>query len=658
MLLEHNKQTLNELESFVEKNQNCCVVNPCGSGKTSIMSAFIKNHPERKIIVFTKQKNAKDYYNRTDAIFSNVYVTTYSKMQKDCKNGVTDPYNADTYILDEAHYAGAEKWGFELNRLIAMYNPLLVGFTATPQRFANQGTDITIVTDLFDNNSAGNFTVGDLCRKGVFKEPEYVLSLYNFENDITENIIRIMDSDIEDDRKETWVRKLQTSLDDWKLHSAPDVVLKEKLPQYMYKDRCNRILIYTPTVNELQTYRNIFDKIIKEIFPKKVKSYSYTHNDSEKELSDFLTEDKNYIKILYSIDKIMETVHIDDLNIMIMLRPSVSNRIITQQFGRVNSIGNSNKPLIIDMVGNLANLNATNFLGGHKNASEQDSTKINLKYVKAYGDLFNEVDRVCSKSVLYSYNGFVGTLYQLARVYDVSYKQLRKSVLDDGIEIEDALKTLTKNRKASMRQNIFDDYEVLPDFTLTDSQRKLAEEKMNIINDFIKRHRINDEDIKQNLYIVYLSVIAKHDDCDLYSLTSLIITALTHHYITVHRHKLMRKDLFVHGTLQENEYVDYDSLDRDYYLKEINKELNTLLATLPAREEIILTYHYGIYNKYINKYACELTLTELANMFDRTTSWGHMHHAKAIRLMRSPSRSNKIKWAMSVFDEYYCGETK
>ena len=659
MLLEHNKQTLIELESFVSKNQNCCVVNPCGSGKTSIMSAFIKNHPERKIIVFTKQKKAKDYYNRTDAIFGNVYVTTYNKMQRDCKNGVTEPYDADTYILDEAHYAGAEKWGFELNRLIAMYNPLLVGFTATPQRYANQGTDVTIVTDLFDNNSAGNFTVNDLCRKGVFKEPEYVLSLYNFENDVTENIVKIMDSDIEDDRKEAWVKKLQSALDDWKEHSAPDIVLKDKLPQYMYKDRCNRILIYTPSVSDLQTYRKIFDKARRNVFNKRIKSYSYTHNDSENELTEFLKEDKAYIKILYSIDKIMETVHIDDLNIMIMLRPSVSNRIITQQFGRVNSIGNANKPLIIDMVGNLANLNATNFLGGHtEKKSDNGNTKINLKYVKAYGDLFNEVDKVCSKSILYKYDGFVGTLYQIAHVYDVSYRALRKLILDDNMEIEDALKSLKRNHKASMRQNIFDGYETLPNFTLTESQRKLAEDRMILVDDFIRRHQIKDEDIKQNLYIVYMGVIAKHENDDVYTLTSLVITALTHHYISAHRHSLLRKDLFVYGIPQESEYIDYSGPEKEYFLKVINELLNEELMTIPVREEIVLTYHYGLYNEHINKYACELTLSELASMLQKSPSWGHTHHAQGMRHMRARVHTNRLKWALDVFDDYDYGDNK
>ena len=72
--MEHNERTLEQVEQFVSKHQDCCVVNPCGSGKTSVMAAFIKNHIDKTFVIITKQKNAANYYVQRDPIFSNTNI--------------------------------------------------------------------------------------------------------------------------------------------------------------------------------------------------------------------------------------------------------------------------------------------------------------------------------------------------------------------------------------------------------------------------------------------------------------------------------------------------------------------------------------------------------------------------------------------------------
>ena len=46
-LLPHNQKTLDEVLDFTNNHQNVCVVNPCGSGKTFVMAAFIEKHPKK-----------------------------------------------------------------------------------------------------------------------------------------------------------------------------------------------------------------------------------------------------------------------------------------------------------------------------------------------------------------------------------------------------------------------------------------------------------------------------------------------------------------------------------------------------------------------------------------------------------------------------------
>ena len=351
-------KTLNELEEYVAKGLNACVVNPCGSGKTAVMAAFINNHKDKSFIIFTKQKNAGGYYKKRNVIFNlpNISIKTYSKMFRDQSYNELDDYKADFYLFDEAHYIGANKWEEAFFTISKKYHPILIGFTATPQRYEDQGTDNSIVKDYFDGNIAGNYTSRQLQQQGVFIEPEYILSIYGLDKKIVEKNERIMYSDLTETEKEKAYDKLLEVLSLWQTYHHPRNIMAKKLPEYMYKNKCNRILIYTANLLDLPEKRRDIDKWIAEIFPDKtIKSYEYTYKNTESELSDFLKEDKNDIKVLYSIDKIMETIHIDDLNIVIMLRPSVSHRIITQQFGRINNINNKNRSLIIDMYDNLRN---------------------------------------------------------------------------------------------------------------------------------------------------------------------------------------------------------------------------------------------------------------------------------------------------------------
>ena len=108
-MLTHNQITLQEVETFSKAGLNCCVVNACGSGKTSIMSEFIKNHPKSTFTVLTKQKNAKNYYCNKNTIFdgANVCIRTYSKMYRDFVDMSLDDYNTDYILVKEENFERA-----------------------------------------------------------------------------------------------------------------------------------------------------------------------------------------------------------------------------------------------------------------------------------------------------------------------------------------------------------------------------------------------------------------------------------------------------------------------------------------------------------------------------------------------------------------------
>lgn len=85
------------------------------------------------------------------------------------------------------------------------------------------------------------------------------------------------------------------------------------------------------------------------------KAYS---NDpaASKAFSAFKADVSNHLKLLYSIDMLNEGIHVDDIDGVILLRPTVSPIIYKQQIGRALSAGKKSNPVIFDIVLNIENL--------------------------------------------------------------------------------------------------------------------------------------------------------------------------------------------------------------------------------------------------------------------------------------------------------------
>ena len=416
-LLPHNQITLEQLESYTNRNENCCVVNPCGSGKTFIMAAFIENHSDKSFVIITKQKNAAQYYQKKAKAFrgKNVLIITYNKMHSDFKQGIVEKYNADIYIIDEAHYVGAPLWYETFMYFKNKYRPLLIGFTATPQRYEDRGTNQTIITKVFEN-SVGNFTATQLEKTGVFSPVNIISALWNCDKIIATIENKIAELDTSDTTKMRYHKKLQGALSEWQNKYSPDVIFKKYIPQYLYKSKCNRILIYCADVATLNTNKQTVTKLLRKTFPeKKIVAYTYTYKTSEDELKSFLTEDNDAdIKVLYSINKVMETIHIDDLKILIALRPSTSDRIIIQQFGRINNIKNKKDALILDMVMNMTKLGNQENLSDQRRSSQHKKSQNNPYFstpiVTQSLSLFQAIDNALGVINCYTYNGITATL--------------------------------------------------------------------------------------------------------------------------------------------------------------------------------------------------------------------------------------------------------
>ncbi len=618
-MLKHNLDTLNALLKYTDRNENCCVVNPCGSGKTSVMSEFIRKNKNKKTIVVTKQKNAADYYRTRDKIFisENVKIVTYTKMWEDIKKGRISLYRCDYLILDEAHYMGAVKWQQAVQLIKSENNPVIIGFTATPQRFKQQGTGNTIVTDFFNGNSVGNLTSKQLADKGVFTEPDYFLSMYNLSSTIANYLDRINDSDLSDEDKEKAVQKLEWVKQDWIKTACPAIVLKQQLPKYMYQESCNRILVYTSDLSDLEIKKKYIDDCITAIFPeKKVKSYTYTYKTEESELKKFLRSDKNcYIKVLYSVDKIMETIHIDDLRILIALRPSISERIISQQFGRLNSISNSNKPVIFDMVNNMDHLirikKASEGIAPgpgpaldehNKSLAElkhnrllKELQKLQKCYIIKYANVFATLDVALARTKRYTYGGYTEIPKNLATIFNKKRNQVLENL--KTMSIKDAIEK-ADNVDMEITSAIIDLYnDDLPEFTLTDAERDYAQEHMDMVENICQRKKITDADLKQDFYMWYLYLVHRYSCYAniVWKYNQFIYNGLLRRYYQLMKYKELHDQLCV---IENFKFPRFNNLeywvDKNDCCTRIHERIQSVLR--PAERKVI-RMRFGFYGE-------------------------------------------------------------
>ena len=637
-LYEHNEKTLREVVRYVENGLDCCVVNPCGSGKSAVMTALVQKYMSKRFLILTKQKNAADYYAETYGdILSDIKTVTYSKMLNDVRKGMLKNYDADIYFVDEAHYVGAPEWNTAFLKLKTVFDPILIGFTATPQRFLDQGTDETIVTKYFGGHYAGNFTTKDLQKAGLFTEPEYVVSLYNLESEIAKKLEIIGDSDMSESEKEKWQVKLNDLLDTWNENDSPEKILKRYLPKYMYFGKGNKIIVYASNYSDLNEKEKIITPIIRDIFPDKtVSSYLYSYKN-DRALGEFENDTESYIRILYSINKIMETVHMDDLNILIMLRPSVSDRIITQQYGRINNVKNKRRCLVLDMVANIDNLGSKTFVNcvdseqPHRRKSADAEAKgqvklnVSLKSVSRYADVFDAIEKAASRYRQYTYEGYSGSIEFLCRIFNKETSDVKKYMFEEMLSFSEAFGKAPV-RKARITEEVMGGYCKHSEPKMPEENRQYFDKVTNTVTRYIRSHDIRDNDVKQELYLFAYEALAKYtpERGRVVFYTHLRLRN-AHAYVLRIRHL---HEIYVINPESEDVFDTHSDPDRSDINVPVD-DIYALMDGLTTREKIIIDLRFGLTDGHARK------LEEVGNIIGVTKERVRQIELKAIRKLRN-----------------------
>ena len=353
-LYEHNQTAYQATLEMLENEGKAAVIHPTGTGKSFIGFKLCEDYHDKTICWLSPS----EYIFKTqieNLIASgaespeNVRFYTYAKLMfmSEAEIGEIHP---DYIILDEFHRCGAKVWGQSVQNLLNVYPKVpILGLSATAIRYLDNQRDMS--DELFDGNIASEMTLGEAIVRGILNPPKYVLSVYSYQKDIEKYQRRVQRA------KNRVVRDVgEKQLEDLRRALEQADGLDEIFYKHM-KDSAGKYIVFCAN------YEHMTEMVKKagEWFAKvDRRAHIYTAYSDDPETSqafaDFKADASEHLKLLYCIDMLNEGVHVEDIQGVILLRPTVSPLIYKQQIGRALSASKKMDAVIFDIVLNIENL--------------------------------------------------------------------------------------------------------------------------------------------------------------------------------------------------------------------------------------------------------------------------------------------------------------
>ena len=351
VLYKHNAYAYNQVEERLKTSNRTCVIHPTGSGKSFIAIKWLYENRDKKCLFLTSQKPIIDQIIRhiencgmTLADFPNLSFELYSNVSEDYANN----HKADCIVLDEFHRCGAPEWGKNLNSLLDNNkNAKVLGVSATPIRYLDDNRNMA--EELFDNNIASEISLVEAVSKGILPLPTYINAIYSFEQNIQEIQNKINKLAYEKDRL-----LLEEQLNKAKRILEKSEGLREVFSKHITKQN-GKFIVFCKDLEHMNRMiaesREWFKDVNSDI---DIYSVYSANNDSLNKLAvdSFEQNNSSHLKLLFCVNMLNEGLHVNDIDGVIMLRPTVSPIIYLQQLGRALSVGHNAEPLIFDIVNN------------------------------------------------------------------------------------------------------------------------------------------------------------------------------------------------------------------------------------------------------------------------------------------------------------------
>jgi superfamily II DNA or RNA helicase len=344
------REALNRLESTNEKKG--IIVMPTGTGKTFLAALWFKKklefNPDAKLLFIChnndilSQANEKEFQKclkDLDIDFS--YYNASEKKMNQCVFGTVqtlfrnlDKFNKDYFdyiIVDEAHHYKAKT--FEV--VIEHFTPkFLLGLTATPYRLDRK--NIFDVCGIILYEAKANIAI----KKGLLTKINY----FCVDNDIDFSNIKWNGNDY--DEKDL-NRKIC-------IEEYDRAIFKEYMETAKRRFQRKKTICFCATVEHAHRMARIFNKngisAVALTGKNRLKEDLYPRSERKKIIEDFRN---GKYEIIFVRDLFNEGVDIPDADCIMMLRPTRSHVIFTQQIGRgLRTSEGKENVLILDFTGN------------------------------------------------------------------------------------------------------------------------------------------------------------------------------------------------------------------------------------------------------------------------------------------------------------------
>lgn len=374
-LFPHNQKAYESLLETLKTERRACIIHPTGTGKSFIGFKYCEDHPEQSVLWLSPS----EYIFKTQCeslaatgthMPKNITFMTYAKLSM-LESEELDSLHPDVVILDEMHRAAAPTWEQPVQSLIAHKpEPVVIGLTATHIRYLDGQKD---TTETFNLNIASEMNLGEAIALGILTPPRYVLSVYSYQDELEayEKRIRRAKSKIVRDEANEYFEALRRAIE---MAEGLDAIFAKHM-----KTGTGKYLVFCANIEHLDEMIEKAPEWFRKVdrAPHIYRAYSDDPGTS-KAFAAFKADHSDHLKLLYCIDMLNEGVHVDDVDGVILLRPTISPIVYKQQIGRALSASKKKDAVIFDIVNNIDNLYSIGVL--------QQEIKLVVSYYRSLGE--------------------------------------------------------------------------------------------------------------------------------------------------------------------------------------------------------------------------------------------------------------------------------
>lgn len=208
-----------------------------------------------------------------------------------------------------------------------------------------------MVEEIFEGNIASEMTLGEAIVRGILPKPTYISTVFSYKKELEKYEEKIKNSRFNaiHGKAERYLEELRRALE--KSKGLPEI-----FREYMADKSGKYIVFCTNSKHMDEMLANVpqwFSGVDKN--PSIYRVYS-ENAEAEREFEAFENDNSAHLKLLFCIDMLNEGIHINNINGVILFRPTVSPIVYKQQIGRALSVGTNKRTIIFDVINNFENL--------------------------------------------------------------------------------------------------------------------------------------------------------------------------------------------------------------------------------------------------------------------------------------------------------------